>query len=326
MSLCASPSRRCHSVYGVRVLSDMPFEFPVDVPSEDGQALADVEFVVGAAADFDPFSSAGEPDEGVVCRVSPDGLTYLRWPRLYEFVVAADGSRVACRPLDGCDGTVLQNFLFGQVLAVALVRQGIEPLHASVVQVGAAAVGFLGDCTFGKSTLLASFVQAGHRVLTDDMLILARRAGETVALPGAGRIKLNPDSASCFLDRADAGTPLTATTAKCSFPLDSARQQRTALPLQLLFVLPDPDERDRATSIEIRPASRAEMVHELVKNTFTTHVIDQPRLTRQFAHVTQVASDVDGFRLRYPTGLHHLVALRQAIVEHSLQWIAQRTS
>src|ERR1051326_54351 len=286
MSVSVMPAvRQYHSVYGVRLVTDMPFEFP-DVPPEAGEALADVEFVQGDAADFEPFAGVGEPEGGIVCRLSLDGVTYLRWPDLYEFAVAADGSRVVCRPLAGCDRSVLQHFLFGQVLAVALVQQGIEPLHASVVRVADDAIGFLGDCTFGKSTLLASFVQAGYRVLTDDMLILVRRAGQAVVLPGAGRIKLYPDSANRFMDCADAGTPLTAATTKRSFPLDTARQQRTALPLRLLYVLPDPEQRDRATSIEISPLSRAEMAHELVKNTFTTHIIDQARLPRQFTHVT----------------------------------------
>jgi hypothetical protein len=269
----------------------MPLDFPVDAqPDAPGDSLADVEFAEGDERDFAPFGPGREADDGFVCQTLPGGPTYLRWPHLYEFSVAANGSRVACRPLEGCDASVLKNFLFGQVLAVALVQQGIEPLHAAVVTVDDYAIGFLGDCTFGKSTLLASFLQAGHRALTDDLLILDRRAGETVALPGSGRIKLLPDSAGQFLDTADSGTPLNPMTAKRSFALDTSRQQRTGLPLRLLFVLPDPEERDSLTSIDIRPVSRAEMVRELLKNTFTNLIVDPERLARQFAHAAQVAS------------------------------------
>ena len=98
------------------------------------------------------------------------------------------------------------------------------------------------------------------------------------------------------------------------------------MPLRQLFVLPDPDERDRITSIEIRPASRAEMVHELLKNTFSGGILDRKRLVRQFAHATQVASEVDGFWLRYPSGLHHLETLQQAIVEHVSRSTAHTSS
>jgi hypothetical protein len=317
MSHCSSPARYCYSVYGVRVTSDFPFEFPSDdEEAARGVPLAHVEFVEGVDRDFQPFARPSPSDTGFVCQPLPGGPTYLRWPHWYEFSVAADGSRIACRPLHGCDRSVLQNFLFGQALAVALVHQGLEPLHAAVVRLDEGAIGFLGDCTFGKSTLLATFLHAGHRVLTDDLLILDRRAGDTVAQPGSGRIKLLPDSASQFLDDADGGTLLNPLTTKRSFRVDASRRQPSALPLRQLFVLPDPDERDRITSIEIRPASRAEMVRELLKNTFTDGILNRERLVRQFAHAAQVAAEVDGFWLRYPSGLHHLHALRQAIVEH----------
>jgi hypothetical protein len=315
MSQCSSPARHRYLVYGVRVTSDCPFEFPTI--GDASEPIADVEFVQGTERDFQPFADLRDSSEpAFVCRQLAGGLTYLRWAHLYEFSVEADGSRVVCRPLDGCDRAVLQNFLFGQALAVALVQQGIEPLHAAVVRMDDCAVGFLGDCTFGKSTLLAAFLQAGHRVLTDDLLIVDRREGTPIALPGSGRIKLMPDSASAFLDDPARGTLLNPKTTKRSFPIEAARRQRTGLPLRQLFMLPEPAERDRITSIEICPISRAAMVRELLKNSFNTENLDRERLVRQFAFASQVASDVDGFRLRYPSGLHHLPALRKAIVEH----------
>jgi hypothetical protein len=314
-----SAARYSYSVYGVRVTSDMPFQFPPEnasTSSSRSSAVATVEFVQGEDGDFNRLDALCAPDEEFVCQPLADGSTYLRWTHLYEFSVSADGSRVACRPLDGCDRSVLQNFLFGQVLGVALVRQGIEPLHAAVVRVEDCAVGFLGDCTFGKSTLLAAFLEAGHRVLTDDLLILDRRSGDAVALPGAGRIKLLPDSALRFVADPECGAPLTPMTVKRSFPIETSRLQDVGLPLRLLFVLPDPEERDRSSAIEIQPASRAAMVRELLKNTFTDQIVDRERLARQFEYASQVASEIDGFWLRYPGGMQHLPLLRQAIVAH----------
>lgn len=305
-----------YSIYGVRVTSDGPFEFAI--PGGPDTPLADVEFVDGTARDFEPFAKLREsPEPGFLCRSVAGGPTYLRWADMYEFSIAADGSRVTSRPLDGCDRAVLQYYLFGQALAVALVLQGIEPLHAAVLRVGDCAVGFLGDCTFGKSTLMAAFLQAGHRALTDDLLILERRGAEPIALPGSGRIKLMPDSAAAFLDNpAGGGTRLNPKTTKQSFPLDAARRQQTGLPLAQLFVLPEPEQRERITSIEIRPIPRAAMVRELVKNSFCPDILHRDRLTRQFAFAAELASDVHGFQLLYPSGLHHLPALREAIVAH----------
>ena len=233
MSLCPSPARYCYSIYGVRVTSDLPFEFPSDSdPDASSAPLAHVEFVEGSHRDFQPFTPLNESDTEFVCRPLPGGPTYLRWPHWRsEFSVAADGSRVACRPLRGCDRGVLQNFLFGQALAVALVHQGIEPLHAAVVCLDAGAVGFLGDCTFGKSTLLATFLQAGHRVLTDDLLLLDQRAG---AHRGASRFGSHQAAAGQrrqFMSDSDGGTPLNPLTTKRSFRVDAsttAGQRRAA--------------------------------------------------------------------------------------------------
>ncbi len=305
-----------YTVYGVRIVSDTPF----DLPDAEVQARTDHHAPIAFVSECDDdFATAGVPTvDAFGCGEMPDGRIYLCWPGWYEFIVAADGSRVAHRPLDGCDRTVFQNFLFAQVLGVALVRRGREPLHAAVVEVGDGAIGFLGDCTFGKSTLLASFLERGHRLVTDDMLMVEHRHGEPHAMPGAGRIKLLPDSAGRFLPHAGCGMPLNPMTTKRSFALDHGSRRGSSLPLRMLYVLPDPDERDAAASIDIRPVSRSEMVRELLKNTFTIHLVGKDRIARQFDAAAQLASSVDGYRLRYPSGLDHLPALRDRIVEHAV--------
>jgi hypothetical protein len=309
-------SRHDYSMYGVRVTSEIPFALPAAAGDDIGRPLAEVSFVDGDNRDFAPWAATRTEPDTFAFDEAVDGTAYLRWPRLYEFAVAADGSRIACRPIDGCDVSVLQNFLLGQVLALALVRQGLEPLHAATVAMGNAAVAFLGDCTYGKSTLLASFMDSGFRALTDDMLILDRRDREFVAMPSTGRVKLHPDSAELFFERG-AGAPLTPFTQKRSFELDGSKRQLTSLPLRLLYALPAPEERDGATSIDIRPLTRAAVVRELVANTFTTHFVSRDRLVRQFEHATSIASTVHGFELRYPTGLEYLPAIKRAVVEHA---------
>ena len=305
-----------YSVYGVRIISDTPF----DLPDAEVQARTDHQAPIACVSACDADFAAAEMStvDAFGCRELPDGRLYLCWPGWYEFVVAADGSRVAHRPLDGCDRTVFQNFLFAQVLGVALVRRGREPLHAAVVDVGDGAIGFLGDCRFGKSTLLASFLERGYRLVTDDMLMVEHRHGEPQAMPGTGRIKLLPDSAGRFLPHAGGGLPLNPMTTKRSFVLDNGSRRASSLPLRILYVLPDPDERDAAASIDILPASRSEMMRELVKNTFTIHLVDKDRIVRQFNAAAQLASSVDGYRLRYPSGLDHLPALRDRIIEHAV--------
>lgn len=304
-----------YSVYGVEVTSEWALSLPA--PGRGMARVAAVDFVSGSDEDFADLELPADPErhwfQTCVC---PDGSIYARWAGLYEFRILADGTRVACRPLNGSDRAVLQNFLFAPALSFALVHQGLEPLHASVVQVDEMAIAFLGDCTFGKSTFLASFLQAGHRVVTDDLLVIERGTGVPRALPGSGRIKLMPDSATAFLADVSRGTPLNPRTNKRSFVVDEARKQREGLPLTHLFLLPTPEERDASLSIDIRPLSRATMVRQLLKSTFNTEILDRERLARQFAFVTALASEVNGAALSYPSGLQHLPAVRRGILDH----------
>jgi len=304
-----------YQLYGVRVRSEIPLLPSVESSSDDDDVLADVTLVAGVDDDFSDVPLGWNSADVFVCESLSGRGTYVRWPRFYEFMVADDGSRVACRSISGCDVSVFQNFLLGQVIALALVKQGIEPLHAAVVEIDGAAVALLGDCGFGKSTLLASFATAGYRALTDDMLILDARGGRLQAVPGIGRVKLMPDSARRFVS-GNSGAALTPFTAKRVFPLDVSMQQRLRTPLCLLYVLPTPQEREHAASIDIVPVSRSEAVRDLVKNTFSTHLLDRPRVVRQFDHATNVAARVDAFRLQYPSGLDHVPAVQRAIVEH----------
>jgi hypothetical protein len=310
-----NPGSHQYSVYGVAIRSAWPLAFPLS--SSRSSRVAEVDFVDATDEDFADIDAPPDRDQSwFQAQTFADGSTYVRWSDLYEFRIPADGARVACRPLTGGDRGVLQNFLFGPALSFALVRQGIEPLHAAVAQVGDAAVGFLGDCTFGKSTLLAAFLHAGHRVLTDDLLVVERHGDVPIALPGSGRIKLLPDSASAFMGDGACGTPLNRRTTKLSFALDNAQLQEAGLPLTHLFALPTPEQRDAATSIEILPLSRTEIVQELIKNTFNIESLDRERLLRQFSFVTGLASDVRGCALRYPSGLQYVPLVRARILEH----------
>lgn len=304
-----------YSVYGVAIKSDWPLAFPTTL--DRTASVAEVAFVDGTEEDFSDADAFRDPaGPWFLSHVFPDQSTYVRWSGLYEFRIPADGSRVACRPLGVNDPLVLQNFLFGQALSFALVLQGLEPLHAAAVRIDDAAVGFLGDCTFGKSTLLASFLQAGHRVLTDDVLMIVTRDGQPVALPGSGRIKLQPDSAREFLDDTSRGERLNSRTSKESFPVDEPHRQRTGLPLTHLYALATPEERKTITSISIEPLSQAALFQELLKNSFNVEILTRERVERQFACAARLAGVINGYRLQYPDGMHHLPLVRQCIVDH----------
>src|SRR5213593_346883 len=164
---------------------------------------ADVEITRGRAAAFAAVRRTLHPRldgrRWFEDRMLSDRRRYLRWRGLFEFLVAADGRRIVARPLPGLARMprAFETYLLGQVLSFALIARGLEPLHATaVVVVGGGAVGFLGDCGRGKSTLGAAFLRAGHALLTDDLLVLRAAGYGFRAAPGPPRIKLFAEPAA----------------------------------------------------------------------------------------------------------------------------------
>jgi hypothetical protein len=298
------------ALYGLRLRSALP------LPRAHRRARgpADVAIVRGRAAAFAVLRRGLVPPlagRWFEARALPDGRRYLRWAGLFEFVVAANGRRIVARRLapEAKMPRAFETYLLGQVLSFALIARGLEPLHATAVVVGEGAIGFLGDCGRGKSTLGAAFVRAGHPLLTDDLLVLRPEAGGFAAAAGPPRLKLFPTPARRVLGRGVRGTPMNGRGSKLIFPL-GARATRDAAPLRALYVL-----RPRRTggAVVIRSLSPRRAFVELTRNTFNACVLDSARLARQFDLAARLAAAIPVKMLTYPRGLERLGGVRAAI-------------
>jgi hypothetical protein len=148
------------------------------------------------------------------------------------------------------------------------------------------------------------------------VLVVYRRHGRAIAAAGAGRVKLLPDSAWAILRANEPGVRLNPAADKRVFHLDESMLQRHDLPLDAFLVLPSPEQRSRSAAVGIAPMTPARLFHELVKNTFVTPLADAARLQRNFACNTQLASEVRGLRLSYPSGIANVPDVRDVILEY----------
>jgi hypothetical protein len=246
-----------------------------------------------------------------------DGSTYVRWAGVGEFLVDDDGYRIACRQHEQCSLESFQVYLLGQALSFALVKQHLEPLHATAVVVGDRAVAFLGDHAFGKSSLAASFLAAGYRLLTDDLLVLQEASGEVVAYPGPPRIKLFPQVARRFLGSTIGERRMNPDTNKLIVPLDDRLSEPRAVPITAIYSLASPRDASRATSVTVTTLSPREGFVALLKGAFNRRLVEAPRLERQFRLMARLADRLSIKRLGYPRVLGRLDEVRDIVIADS---------
>lgn len=305
--------RRVYQVYGLRIRSALPL--PSLSPAGSGEA--ETEVVHGSASLFSRIRrEIGLAPNGTPwfshARL-PDNSDYLRWAGLFEFLIAPDGGRIACRALDGATPEAFSSYLLSQVLSFALLRRGIEPLHATTVTVDGDAIAFLGDCGYGKSTLGAAFLQAGQRLLTDDQLVLEGKGDQVLAYPGPPRIKLFPETARTLLGEGAGGVPMNHLTPKLVIPLDRRRWCTDPTPLGAIYVIRPPAPGSRSERVTIRPLSARAAFVELLRNTFNPVVMEPERLRRQFHLAARLARAVPVKSLSFPRSLACIPAVRAAI-------------
>jgi hypothetical protein len=307
---------RTYSLYGVSISSELPLPLPQARGCIEPE-LCKVEIRLssesisntlrpGATLQRSPFS-------GFYFSQMPDASSYLRWDEVGEVLISKNGELITCHPFSQTETESFHVYLLGQALSFALVKRGFEPVHASAVAVGDQAIAFIGDCGLGKSTLAAAFLRAGHRLLTDDLLLLQTRTRAIVAFPGPSRIKLFPKVARKFLADASSGVPLNPKTQKQIIPLNDGQVCSVAMPLAAVYVLASPNKA-HDNSVRITSLTKREAFVRLLENTFNRVIVDPDRLRRQF-EATQVIADIMRIRkVSYPRSLEHLPFVREAIL------------
>ena len=304
----------CYRLYGILLRSEIQFSF-------DEVASAQPPDIELLTAPHDFFRSAigaavVKPTPSRWYRYSQleSGQSYLLWEGLFEFLIEADGRRIWCGWLGAGSVEALQVYLLGHALSFALVKQGYEPLHSTAVVIDGQAISFLGDSGFGKSTLAAAFLADGHRLLTDDLLLLRKTIDGYDGQPGPPRLKLFPKVARRYLPDADRTATMNDETEKLVLPIAADRYQNFPAPLRAIYVLSSPRDVLRKQHIQMTALSPREGFVELIRNTFNSLITDSARLQRQYSDFVQLAAKVPIKRIAYPRVLAMLPDVRDVIL------------
>jgi hypothetical protein len=116
---------------------------------------------------------------------------YLMWiPGLGGFGIAPDRGSITVPA--GVDPIRREARLWGVPTALVAAMRGDLPVHAAAVEVDGRALLLCGPSRFGKTTLAAAFLRAGHRMLSED-LTRCRGGSDPVAFPGPSMLRVRRD-------------------------------------------------------------------------------------------------------------------------------------
>lgn len=255
------------------------------------------------------------PDGKVWAQFYRIGEGYLiRFPGLADFELSGEPIQVSCHPAPGTSDATAQHLYLNQIVPLVRSQQGEMVYHASAVEVGDAAVVFLGNSGRGKSTLAASFCAASHRFLTDDGLILKRNAqGGFDVLPSHPSLRLYGDS-----ERATVGAGVAR-----ALPVQYTNKSRLLAGAELMFCdQPRPLlcafflGEGVADDISIAPIVGVEAHMAWVRHSFLLDVEHRPRLAAHFDDVADLAAQPINVSLDFPRRFEDLPAVRQRILDY----------
>jgi hypothetical protein len=118
-----------------------------------------------------------------------DGDLLFRYGSRALFHLDPAGARLACAP-DDAAAISWRRVLCSRVLPLVALVHGREALHAGAVETPGGVVAIAGPSGAGKSTLTAALMGRGHRLFTDDVLVLSAEGGEVLAHPGGPYLSL----------------------------------------------------------------------------------------------------------------------------------------
>ncbi|MGC2186478.1 MAG: hypothetical protein WA637_24640 [Terriglobales bacterium] len=243
----------------------------------------------------------------------------LRFPERGDFLISRDGRDIRCRPRPGTPPSTIRHLFLDQIVPLVLSRRESLVLHASAILTPQGVIGFVGKSGQGKSTLAACFGQSGFRLLSDDYLVLRRRADDWVAIPSYPGVRLWPETSDGIFSVPPQSTEIAHYT-------DKRRVSDPALvpfaegasALRCLYFLNDESDAfpPEPAVFPLRPR---EAFLKLVSCAFTLDVRDKVQLERQFVAIGQITTQLPCFRLEYARDFAMLPAVQRMIVDQPVR-------
>lgn len=302
-----------YNVYGITLIS----ELALNLPAAKGSGDVVVELRLAGQDTLRTLTSSLTFDRSdwVQHAVLQDGSVYMRWEEWVEFLVSADGKLVRWNNLSNEAPEFLEAYLVNFAVSAALLQQGEEPLHSTVVDFGGRAIGLVGASGAGKSTLAAHLLTRGGKLLTDDMLRITFQGDRALAHPGPQRLKLFEESAERYLPNAVSRGRFNPLSGKLLFQPEGQDVARNAQPLSALFSLGWPSDSSEPHRVSIARLRGLDLFKTISSSTMNSRVNSIERLQRQLMFAERLAGAVPVYSLTYDRSYEFLQDVGDHIID-----------
>ena len=327
---------REHSLYGLRLRSEHVFANHVlaaERAHEHGAARETLPFHYVTDAPLTPgweetapaYSSATRIDEetSFLYVLEYHGCTVFRFSEVVDFFIWPD--RILCRVLDPAYAYMVELHLLGFVMSAWFEARGVVAIHGAGVTLGDEAIGFLSTNKGGKSSLAASFMQAGHALLSDDIIPIEVHAGVAIARPSYPQMRMWPDQARHFWGSVEDLETVHPNLDKRRIPVGEGGFGAFCDDRRRLTCLYVPERREGG-DVVITALSFAESVFALTGYAFLANLMEHlDRDRSRFKTIARIAIAVPVRRVAYPSGVEHLPEVVTKIIEDAADVVTERT-
>ena len=234
------------------------------------------------------------------------------WFRDAGAMIVRNGEAIVVAPRGGDSGApeldLVRLYVEGMIMAMLLHQRGLCVLHASVIEMGGAAIACMGHIGAGKSSTAATLYRRGYRILTDDNAAIHTGAEVPVVVPAYPSVKLFPSIAASLGFRGSELAMLHEAQSKMAGDVTKNFSDR-ALPLATIYVL------GRHYPPGVTRLSRLQAAIELIRNAVPTRWGQQGD-PRQFRQCSALAMQVPVFAIRTFQDLAGLPAMVDDLERH----------
>ena len=219
-------------------------------------------------------------------RLYESGATFRLWVAgTGWFTIDPAGSRIEIP--EAADDVRREERLWGVPVQLCLLARGDLPIHAAAVEVGGGAVILGAPGGWGKTTLAAAFLNAGHRLLSEDVTCV--RAGDPpLVVPGPAMLRVRPDVAERL--EIPGASIVSETDGRVHLAVRAElRGDCDPVPLRAAFLLRD------ATAAAVRPVPPTEALRDLWA--LSSMLPTRGGLTRAFEELADVVARIPVWNL-----------------------------